>query len=828
MGSPLGMGGVGGRNLCSGVSPKSIDQLGFSAGHQHLTLAQNPNFLQPKRVAGAIARLLAIAFAIISLFPLPALAATSKVLPIPEPSFQGKIGITYKESKPDFPQPIAAPASSPNVLLILLDDAGFGQASTFGGPVATPNLDRLAKSGLRYNQFHVTALCSPTRAALLTGRNHHSVNTGVVQELATGYPGYTTVLPKSAATVAEVLRQNGYNTAAFGKWHNTQDYETSAAGPFDRWPTSLGFEYFYGFLGGDTNQWNPVLVENTKRIQQPIDNPDYHLTPDLVDHAISWIRTQQSIAPDKPFFTYLATGATHAPHHAPKAWIDQYKGKFDRGWDNLRSEIFARQKKLGVIPANAQLTPRPKELPAWDSLSAEEQKLYAHQMEVFAGFTAHTDAEVGRLIDAIAQLGELDNTLVIYIVGDNGASAEGGLTGSVNELKVFNGVPENPQQLLASLDELGSPKTFNHFHAAWAWAVDTPFQWTKQIASHFGGTRDPLVIAWGDRIQDRGGLRSQFHHVIDVAPTILEAAGITPPTSVNGVEQQAIKGNSLVYTFDNPDVPSHRTTQYFEMFGNRAIYDRGWVAAARHPRLPWEGKGNGDFDSDPWELYNIAEDFSEANNLAQQNPTKLKQLQSLFLSEARQYNVLPLDDRLLSRFDVSIRPSLVANRTHFTYYPTAVGIPKGSAPDLKNKSFSITADVEIPKDGAEGILVTQGGRFAGWSFFLEDGKPTYAYNFLNADRTIIQSSETVPVGPSKLRFDFEYDGGTPSAGATGRLFINDKQVAEGRIPKTVAYRWGLDETFDVGRDTGTPVLETYQLPFAFTGNLQKVTLDLNA
>jgi arylsulfatase len=601
---------------------------------------------------------------LISLVPLPALAATPQVLPAPEPAFPGKVGLTYSESEPAFPQAIAAPTQAPNVLLVLLDDMGFGQTSTFGGPIDTPHLTHLAERGLRYNQFHVTALCSPTRAALLTGRNHHSVNTGVVEELATGFPGYTTILPRSAATVAEVLRQNGYNTAAFGKWHNTPDYETSAAGPFDRWPTQLGFEYFYGFLGGDTNQWSPALVENTKRLQTPINQPNYHLTTDLVDHAITWIRTQQSIAPDKPFFAYLATGATHAPHHAPKAWIDQYKGKFDQGWDRLRQETVARQKQLGVIPANAQLTPRPAELPAWDSLSPTEQKLYAHQAEVFAGFTAHTDAEVGRLIEAIAQLGELDNTLIIYIVGDNGASAEGGLTGSVNELKVFNGVPEDPQQLLASLDDLGGPKTFNHFHAAWAWAMNTPFQWTKQIASHFGGTRDPLVIAWGDRIPDRGGLRSQFHHVIDIAPTILEVAGITSPTIVNGVEQQPVEGTSLAYTFTDAEANSRHTTQYFEMFGNRAIYDRGWVAAARHGRLPWEAVSRTTFDQDRWELYNITTDFSEANDLAAQNPSQLKRLQALFVSEAKNHQVFPLDDRILNRFDVSSRPSLVAGRTH--------------------------------------------------------------------------------------------------------------------------------------------------------------------
>lgn len=756
----------------------------------------------------------------------PALADTGTVLPINPPPFRGKIGITYKESTPDFPAPIKAPEQAPNVLLVLLDDVGFGQASTFGGPVDTPNLTHLAERGLRYNQFHTTALCSPTRAALLTGRNHHSVGTGVVAELASGFPGYTTILPKSAATVAEVLRQNGYNTAAFGKWHNTPDYETSAAGPFDRWPTWLGFEYFYGFLGGDTNQWSPALVENTKRVAPPTNNPDYHLTPDLVDHAISWIHSQQSIAPDKPFFTYLATGATHAPHHAPKVWIDKYQGKFDQGWDKLREETFARQKQLGVIPANAQLTPRPKELPAWDSLSPDDQKIYAHEMEVFAGFLAYTDHEVGRLINAIDQIGELDNTLIFYIVGDNGASAEGGLAGSVNELKVFNKVPESREQLLASLNDLGSPKTFNHYHAAWAWAGTTPFQWTKQIASHFGGTRNPLIIAYGDRIKDQGGLRSQFHHVIDITPTIFEAAGITPPTTVNGVEQQKIEGTSLVYTFDDSKAASKHETQYFEMFGNRAIYDHGWIAGARHPRLPWQGTINADFEKDPWELYNIEEDFSEANNLAAKNPEKLAKLQKLFLSEANKYNVLPLDDRVSERFDVQDRPSLASGRTTFTYYSSGVSIPEGSAPNLKNRSFTITAEVEIPENGAEGVLLTQGGRFAGWGFFLKDSKPTYVYNFVNAERYIIQSPEKLAPGKSTIKFNFDYDGGGVGAGGIGRLFINNQPVAEGRIAKTIPYRLALDETFDVGRDTGTPIVETYQVPFAFTGNLQKVTLNL--
>ena len=779
-----------------------------------------------KAIAQKISFLTAIALMFSSLLPLPAFADYGDVLPLPQPPFKGKIGITYKESQPDFPKPIKAPAKAPNVLLVLLDDVGFGQTSAFGGLIETPNLDRLAARGLRYNQFHTTALCSPTRAALLTGRNHHSVSTGVITELASGYPGYTAILPRSAATIAEVLRDSGYNTAAFGKWHNTPDYETSAVGPFDRWPTSLGFDYFYGFLGGDTNQWSPNLVKNTQHIQKPLDDPNYHLTPDLADHAIKWIRTQQSIAPDKPFFTYLATGATHAPHHAPKEWIEKYKGKFDQGWDKLRADIFERQLNLGIIPADTKLTPRPAEIPAWDSLTPTEQKVYAHQFEVFAGFLSHADAEVGRVIEAIAQLGELDNTLVFFIAGDNGASAEGGLTGSVNEFKVFNGVEESPQEILAALDDLGSPKTFNHFHAAWAWAVDSPFQWTKQIASHFGGTRNGLVVAWGDRIKDQGAIRSQFHHVIDIAPTILEAAGIEEPEVVNGAKQQPIEGTSLVYSFDDPAVASKHKTQYFEMFGNRAIYDNGWVAAARHGRLPWERFSKTNFDQDNWELYNVAQDFSESQDLAKDNPQKLAELQNLFLKEAKKYKVLPLDDRTIQRFDINTRPSVTNGRNSFSYYTSVVGIPEGSAPNTKNRSFSITADVDVAKDGTEGVLVTQGGRFAGWSFFLKDGKPTYAYNFLNSDRTIIQSSEPVEIGKSKVRFDFAYDGGGLGAGGTGKLFINDKQVAEGRIEKTVGFRIGLDETFDVGQDTGSAVVDSYQVPFKFTGNLEQVTLDL--
>jgi arylsulfatase A-like enzyme len=779
-----------------------------------------------KVIAQKISFLTAIALMFSSILPLPAFADYGDVLPLPQPPFKGKIGTTYKDSQPDFPKPIKAPAKAPNVLLVILDDVGFGQTSTFGGLIDTPNLDRLASQGLRYNQFHTTALCSPTRAALLTGRNHHSVSTGVVTEIATGYPGYTAILPRSAATIAEVLRSNGYNTAAFGKWHNTPANETSAVGPFERWPTHLGFDYFYGFLGGEADQWNTSVVENTKYVEKSRDRVDYHITNDLTDHAINWIRTQQSIAPDKPFFTYFATGATHAPHHAPKEWIDKYKGKFDQGWDKVREEVFARQIANGIIPPDTKLTPRPAEIPAWDSLSPTEQKIYARQAEVFAGFLSHTDAQVGRVIDAIAQLGELDNTLVFFIAGDNGASAEGGLTGELNQIKTFNGVKETTEEFLAALDDLGSPKTFNHYHAAWAWAGDSPFQWTKQIASHFGGTRNGLVVAWGDRIKDKGGIRSQFHHVIDIAPTIIEAAGIETPEVVNGAKQQPIEGTSLVYSFDDPAVPSHHKTQYFEMLGNRAIYDNGWVAAARHGRLPWELISKTSFDEDKWELYNVANDFSESKDLAKENPAKLAELQSLFQKEAKKHKVFPLDDRLYQRFEVEHRPNINDGRDSFTYYTAVVGIPETSAPNIKNRSFSITADVDTAKAGAEGVLATQGGRFAGWSLFLKDNKPTFVYNYLNSDRTTIQSSQPIAIGKSKIRFDFTADGGAIGAGGTGKIFINDKQVAEGRIEKTVAARFGIDDTFDIGQDTGTPVVDSYQVPFKFTGNLEQLKVDL--
>jgi arylsulfatase len=758
-----------------------------------------------------------------------------------EPPSAPAVARTYKEAAaPHFTPMKTPPKDAPNVLLVLLDDVGFGQASTFGGPIQTPNLDKLARNGLRYNQFHTTALCSPTRAALLTGRNHHSVGAGVVVEFATGYDGYNSVIPNSAATVAEIVRQAGYNTSAFGKWHNTPEWETSAAGPFDRWPTSMGFEYFYGFLGGDTNQWEPALIENRTPLERPRDKKDYHFTADMADKAIGWIKNQQSIA-NKPFFVYFAPGACHAPHHAPREWIDRYRGKFDQGWDKVRAETFERQKELGVIPASAKLTPRPTVLPAWDSLSADQKRLYARMQEVFAGFLSHTDYEVGRVIDAIDDLGQLDNTLVIYIVGDNGASAEGGLHGSINETRLFSNIAEDLQTNLKMIDELGGPNTYNHYPAGWAHAGCTPFQWVKQIASHFGGTRNPMVISWPKRIKRAGltastangttpadrGIRSQFHHVVDVAPTILEAAGISTPTMVNGVAQMPVDGVSMVYTFDHPEAKSRRTTQYFEMLGNRAIYHDGWVAAAFRGRLPWAFLlPPNTFDDVRWELYNIDKDFSEADDLAQQEPRKLRQLQDLFWAEAARNNVLPLDDRVIGRVDFSVRPGVTVGRTKFTYYPGTVRLPEMSAPAMKNRSYSIMAEAVIPKDGAEGVLLTQGGRFGGHGLFVQNGKLTYVYNLAGADVTTITSTEPLPAGEVTLRYDFASDKGARGPGGTGRLFINGKLAGEGRIPRTVINRFSLDEGLDVGEDTGTPVCESYKTPFKFTGTLKRVTVEL--
>ncbi|MEI6633040.1 MAG: arylsulfatase [Chlamydiota bacterium] len=758
---------------------------------------------------------------------LPLAAPAQEMLPGPDPTFDAEVGRTYKDSKPGTISLSKAPPGAPNVVSVLLDDVGFGATGTFGGPVDTPTLDRLAREGLRYNAFHTTALCSPTRAALLTGRNHHSAGTGVITEMASGYDGYSSIIPRSAATIAEILRQSGYNTSAWGKWHNTPVWETSVAGPFDRWPTGLGFEKFYGFLGGESNQYAPALYKDTTPVEPP-DKPGYTLTEDLADKAIDWMRLQKSLAPGKPFLVYWAPGATHAPHQVPAKWVEPFRGKFDGGWDSLREEIFARQKKRGVIPAGAKLTPRPPQIPAWDSLTPERQKIAARLMETYAGFLAQTDHEVGRLVDALVQTGQWDDTLFFYIAGDNGASGEGSPYGVFNEMSILNGILENPSVALEHFDQIGGPKAYNHYPVGFAWAMDTPFQWTKQIASHFGGTRNALVVTWPRRIKDKGGLRGQFHHCIDIAPTILEAAGIPAPRTVNGAAQKPIEGVSMLYTFDDAKAKSRRGTQYFEMFGNRAIYKDGWIASTFHGKLPWLETGAKDFDKDVWELYNLEEDYSQADDLSAKYPQKLRELQDLFWAEAAKYDVLPLDDRgVAARLAPGERPDPLAGRTRFTFYPGAVRIPEWMAPNMKNTSHRISVDLTVPKGGADGVLVAQGGVSAGWALLVRDGKLTYTYNYFRVEQPTIESKEKLPEGDLSVRYEFVYDGGGYGRGGAGRLFINGKKVGEGRIERTVPVGFSGDETFDVGMDTGLPVGD-YEAPFPFAGAIRKVDISLGA
>jgi arylsulfatase len=765
----------------------------------------------------------------------PSRLETLENLPRPEPPFKGVINRNALESKPDFPKEVKAPKDAPNVLLIMTDDVGFGASSTFGGPIPTPTFDKLAKHGLKYNRFHTTALCSPTRAALITGRNHHSCSTGVITEQATGFPGYHSLMSRSCGTIAEILSMLGYSTAWFGKNHNVPDWHTSQAGPFTYWPTGLGFNYFYGFLGGDTNQWSPCAYENTTPIEPYLGKKDYHFDRDMSDQAIKWIRTQHALAPDKPWFAYYAPGACHAPHHAPKEWIDKFKGKFDQGWDKVREETLARQIDLGVVPKGTKLHAGHKDVKAWDGLSADEKKVFARMMEVYAGYLAFTDHNIGRVIDAIEEAGQIDNTLIIYIMGDNGPSAEGTLQGTTNEIgTAANGVPEDMAFLVSMIGKLGGPMGYNHYPVGWCQAMATPFGWMKQVASHFGGTRNGLVISWPKKIKEKQyGLRKQFHHIIDIMPTILEAVGVEAPLSINGTPQRPVEGVSMMYTFDNPNAPPARRTQYFEMMGNRALYHDGWVACTTPKRPPWINVGGSTkdpADDYEWELYNVEEDFSEAKNLVKENPKKLRELQDLWWSEAAKYNVLPLDDRMAERVDVTIRPSLTKGRTKFTYYPGMTRIPEGSAPATRNCSFTITAEVEIPKDGASGVLATMGGRFGGWGLIVMDGKPRFDYAFTNQDkyRWQVAAKDKLTAGKHTIHLDFKYDGGGMGKGATAVLSVDGKKVAEGRIERTVALRYSLDECFDVGADTGTPVAEDYadRMPFRFTGTLVRLVIEL--
>jgi arylsulfatase len=748
------------------------------------------------------------------------------VLPKPTPPFAGKIGPTYKESTPDFPKPVSAPKGAPNVLLILTDDTGFGHAATFGGAAATPTLDRVAASGLRYNRFHTTALCSPSRAALLTGRNHHSVATGVIIEMGTGFPGYTGMVPNATAGLPEVLRLNGYATAAIGKWHNTPAVEISPGGPFDRWPTgsTWGFEYFYGFMNGETNQYYPVLYRNTSPVSAPrTPEQGYQLTENLADEAIAWLNGVKATNPKKPWFLYFSTPGVHAPHHAPQAYRDKYKGRFDAGWDKYREETFARQKKLGVIPADAKLTPRPKEIPAWDGQSADAKKAYGRLMENFTAYLEYTDAQIGRVVDAVAERGDLDNTLIIYIVGDNGASAEGGLEGTANEIASLNGIQLGLDGLLAKIDQIGGPETEPHVPVAWAWAANTPFQWTKQIASHLGGTRNPMVISWPKRISDKGGLRSQYHHLIDIAPTILQVAGISQPRMVNGVAQKPIEGISMAYTFPSAAAPEHRKVQYFEMLGNRAIYKDGWMASTQHG-IPWKTAGQDkSFDQDVWELYDLRKDFSQATDLAAQNPGKLKELQAAFDVEARKYNVFPLDDRFAQRVDPATRPNPLTGLKSFTYGPGVNYIGPNATLSTTSVPFSITAEIETGTGSHDGVIAAMGGRSAGWSLYVKDAKPTFYYNFFDVAGYRAQSSTPLPPGKSTVRVEVKPEAPGFGKPAVATLFVNGKQAGAVRVERTVPVAYSV-EGLDIGSDNVSPVSPDYKSPFPFGGTIRSVTI----
>ncbi len=750
------------------------------------------------------------------------------VLPIPDPVFPKITEIDARKAVAPPPFSVTAPDGAPNVVIVLIDDIGFGASDGFGGGIQTPTLDRLAADGLRFNQFHTTALCSPTRMAILTGRNHHSANAGSVMEVATAFQGNRGQRPLSVAPVAEMLRLNGYSTAAFGKYHETAPWEVSVSGPFNNWPTRSGFDKFYGFIGGETNQFSPVLHDGTAPVVLP-DDPNYHFTTDMTNQAITWVQSQQSLTPEKPFFVYFATGATHAPHQVPPEWIDRYKGQFDDGWDVYREQTLARQIELGVVPEGTELGSKPEDIADWETLSADEKRLYSLQMEIFASFAEHTDHEVGRLVDAIDEMGELDNTLFLYVFGDNGSSAEGGLTGTFNETTALNGIPVSVEDQLDDMDAWGGPSSYPHFQAGWAVATNTPFQWTKQVASHYGGTRNPLVVHWPDGIDAKDEVRSQWHHVTDIAPTIMEAAGLPFPTSVNGAEQKPFEGASLMYAFDAPDAADRHTTQYFEMFGNRAIYRDGWVAAAKH-RTPWASAADGPLDQDNWELYHVAEDFSQANDLADSNPDKLKEMQDLFIEEAIKYDVLPLDDRVFERFNAAIagRPDLMGNRKSLTLYPGMTHMTENAFINVKNKSHAITAEVEIPEGGADGVILAQGGRFAGWSLYMKDGKVSYVHNWVGLERYTITSSEPVAPGKATIRYEFAYDGGKESGkGGTGTISVNGETVAEGQIGNTTPFLFSADETADVGTDGATPVTEEYaEGDNAFTGEIVKVTVEL--
>jgi arylsulfatase A-like enzyme len=754
------------------------------------------------------------------------------ILPIPDRPHVGLVTYDAKDPNTKYPpiEPLRPPAGAPNVLIILIDDVGFGASSAFGGPCETPNFEKLANGGLRYNRFHTTALCAPTRAALLTGRNHHSVGMGGITEIATSAPGNNSLRPNNKAPLAQTLTLNGYSTAQFGKCHEVPVWQSSPMGPFDMWPTGSGFEYFYGFIGGEDNQWYPSLYEGTTRVEPP-KRPEegYHLTEDLADHAVTWVRTQKALMPDKPFFMYFAPGATHAPHHVPAEWIEKYKGKFSHGWDKQRELTFAKQKKLGVIPDDADLTPRNAEMPAWDDMDAELKPILERQMEIYAGFLSHTDHHVGRLLDAIEELGVMDDTLIYLIIGDNGASAEGTLQGTFNEMINFNamGALETPAFMAERLDKFGGPESYNHYAVGWAWAMDTPFQWTKQVASHWGGTRNGTILHWPKGIKGTGEVRSQFCHVIDVAPTVLEATGITEPTMVNGLTQSPIEGTSMLYSFESPEAAERHDLQYFEMFGNRGVYFQGWSAVTKH-RTPWLlGKIElPAFDDDVWELYDGSTDYSQAHDLSKENPERLHELQRLWLIEATKYNVIPLDDRTAERVNPEIagRPQLITGDTQ-AFYPGMPSLSENSVLNVKNKSFSVTAEVVVPDAGANGTIIAQGGAIGGWSFYTKEGIAKFAYNLLGIQTFTSEAGKPVPSGKHQVRAEFAYLGGGYAKGGTVSLYYDGEKVGEGSVGATQPFIFSADEGVDVGCETGTAVASECDVKnSAFTGEINWVEL----
>jgi arylsulfatase len=755
------------------------------------------------------------------------------VLPIPDQPYTGSITYDAKDPDTSFPpiEPLRPPAGAPNVLIVMLDDVGFGASSAFGGPCATPTAERLAENGLRYNRFHTTALCSPTRQALLTGRNHHSVGMGGITEIATSAPGYNSVRPNTAAPLAETLKLNGYSTAQFGKCHEVPVWETSPLGPFDAWPSGGGgFEHFYGFIGGEANQYAPALYDGTVPVE-PDRTPEegYHLTEDLTDRAIDWVRQQKSLMPDKPFFAYFVPGATHAPHHVPIEWSDKYKGRFDQGWDATREETFRRQKALGVIPPEAELTARPEEIPAWDDMPDDLKPVLARQMEVYAGFLEHTDHHIGRLVDALAELEILDDTLIYYIVGDNGASAEGTPQGTFNEAITLNGAAgiETTEFMAERIDQFGTIAANNHYAVGWAHAMDTPYQWTKQVASHWGGTRNGTMVHWPRGFTARGEVRSQFSHVIDIAPTVLDAAGLSEPTFVHGVQQMPMHGRSMRPGFDDADAPEHRETQYFEMFVNRGVYHRGWTAVTRHS-IPWVGAAElPPYDDDVWELY-APEDWTQAHDLSADQPEKLHELQRLFLIEATRYGVLPLDDRRFERFnpDLAGRPQLVKGTSQLLY--EGMGrLSENSVLSLKNRSHAVTGQIDVPEGGGQGVIVAQGGAYAGWSIYLHEGRPAYCYNFFGLQRFKVYGEQAVGPGEHQLRMEFTYDGGGLAKGGDVTLYVDGDEVGQGRVEHTVPMLFSADETLDLGRDSATPVSDDHGHANAFNGRVRWVQVDID-